>query len=56
MFGNKMVKMGRGLADWATGEWHFSYYNSAKQLYDLSTVENLRFTFGIEIVHTAIII
>ena len=56
MFGNKMVKMGRGLADWATGEWHFSYYKSAKQLYDLSTVENLRFTFGIEIVHTAIII
>jgi hypothetical protein len=56
MFGNRMVKMGHGLADWATGEWHFSYYKSVKQLCDLSKEEYLRFCFGIEIVHASIIV
>ena len=54
MFGNKYEKMGRTLADWASGEWLIPRYKKIIEPYGLSNVEYIRFLFGVPFLHLSI--
>ncbi len=54
MFGNKYEKMGRTLADWASGEWIIPHYKKIIEPCGLSNVEYIRFLFGVPFLHLSI--
>lgn len=54
MFGNKYEKMGRTLADWASGAWLIPQYKKIIDTCGLPNAEYIRFLFGVPFLHLSI--